>query len=136
MPLDTFSLVNKTSLTFPHIPFKRIKEAVLGKRYDLSLALVGKAESRALTRKTKHKDKVSNVLAFPLSKDSGEIIICPGGSGPYTPAYLFIHGLFHLRGFQHGVTMERAEDQILARFKTCKKLLQESTSARTKLRSS
>ncbi len=76
---------------------------------------------RAITLQTKHKDKVSNVLSFPLSKHSGEILICPRAAAPYTIGYLFIHGLLHLKGHKHGATMERIEQTVLKRFKLCKK---------------
>ncbi len=104
------------------IPFKKIKEEVLGKKYELSVALVGPAESRRITLASKKKDKVSNVLAFNLSRNSGEIILCPAvakdGLG-----YLFIHGLLHIKGHAHGGTMERAEEQLSKRFPACKRLL-------------
>lgn len=115
-----FSLVNKTRATVGRIPFKKIKESVLGRRYDLSVALVGPTESRAITRRTKHKNKVSNVLAFPLSKCSGEIILCPAAAKEGL-GYLFIHGLLHIKGHRHGVTMEHAEERLLKRFLICKK---------------
>lgn len=119
--MSTFSLVNKTKRSVRGIPFKKIKEVVLGKPYSLSVALVGPTESRAITVKTKRKNKVSNVLAFPLSKESGEIVICPAvahdGIG-----YLFIHALLHIKGFKHGGTMERAEEQLSKRFPACKRL--------------
>ncbi len=103
------------------LPFKRIKEKVLGKSYELSVAIVSPAESRRITKKTKRKDKVSNVLAFPLSKNSGEIILCPAAAGDYTLGYLFIHGALHLKGLKHGARMDIAEEKVLQRFNICKK---------------
>lgn len=106
--------------------FKKIKEAVLGEAYDLSVAFLSPARMRAVTRKTKGKNKVSNVLSFPLSKTSGEILICPATAKKEAPlyrmserqylAYLFIHGLLHLKGHKHGVTMERNERRLLRQF--------------------
>ena len=102
----------------PRIPsvFNRIKKEVLGSRYDLSLAFLSPREMRAVTRRTKNKNKTSNVLAFPLSKNSGEILICKKRALPFTVAYLFIHALLHLKGHRHGGTMERIENQLLKRF--------------------
>ena len=97
--------------------FKKIKDFVLGKRYDLSVAFLSAAEMRRVTRRTKHKNKLSNVLAFPLSAASGEILICRAAAKPFTVEYLFIHGLLHLKGLRHGVTMERRENQLLKKFK-------------------
>lgn len=119
-----FSLTNKTRGATPRVPFKKIKDAILGDAYDLSLALVPPAEMRAITLRTKHKDKVSNVLAFPLSKTSGEVLICPSAAKPYTVPYLFIHGVLHLKGLKHSDTMEDTEQKLLRRFHICKKLSQ------------
>ena len=97
-------------------PFGKIKEDILGKRYDLSLAFLLPAAMRRVTLRTKKKNKVSNVLAFPLSKRSGEILICKQAAKPFTPEYLFIHGCLHLKGLKHGATMEREEARILKKF--------------------
>lgn len=113
--------------------FTKIKNYVLGKEYDLSLAYLPLKEMREVTIRTKKKDHVSNVLSFPLSPTSGEILICKAAAKPYTVEYLFIHGLLHIKGMKHGATMERTEDQILTRF-LCKKLSPESMSAPTKSR--
>ncbi len=139
-----FSLTNKTRGIPARLPFKKMKEKVLGKEYDLSFVLLTAREATALTKKTKHKDKASNVLAFPLSKTSGEIFICPATARIQAPdfgmstrdfiGYLFIHGLLHIKGHLHGATMESAEQQLLTHFHLCKESSRESTSARTKLR--
>lgn len=97
-------------------PYKQIKDSVLGKEYDLSLAFLSAKEMRAVTIKTRGYDKVSNVLSFPLSKTSGEILICRSAAKPFSIGYLFIHGLFHLKGLKHGATMEREEQKTLRRF--------------------
>ncbi len=96
--------------------FSKIKSAVLGKRYDLSVAFLSPAEMRRVTVRTKKKNKVSNVLSFPLSKTSGEILICKAAAKPYSIPFLFIHGLLHLKGLKHGCRMEREEDRLLKRF--------------------
>jgi probable rRNA maturation factor len=122
-----FSITNKTRGTLPRVPFAKIKNVVLGEKFELSVALVTPSEAREITKRTKHKDKASNVLSFPLSKTSGEIILCPatarreakawGATYEDFLAYLFIHGLFHLKGMDHGATMESAERRALKRFK-------------------
>lgn len=98
------------------VPFDEIKNYVLGKRYDLSLAFLTPKKMREVTLKYKKKDHVSNVLSFPLSKTSGEILICKSAAKPYSVAYLFIHGLYHLKGYKHSDTMERNELRCLKRF--------------------
>lgn len=99
------------------VPYKKIKEEVLGKEYDLSLAFLNAEEMRDVTIRSKKIDKVSNVLSFPLSKTTGEILICRKAAPPFTVAYLFIHGLFHLKGLKHGARMESQERRILKQFK-------------------
>ncbi|MBY0473137.1 rRNA maturation RNAse YbeY [Patescibacteria group bacterium] len=99
------------------IPYKKIKDEVLGKEYDLSLAFLSASEMRDVTMRSKKVDKVSNVLSFHLSKTSGEILICRKAAAPFSVGYLFIHGLFHLKGFKHGVRMETQERRILKQFK-------------------
>jgi len=95
---------------------KKLKNAVLGRGYDLSVAFLTSAKMRAVTLRTKKKNKVSNVLSFPLSKTSGEILICKAAAKPYSVEFLFIHGLLHLKGLKHGAIMEREEDRLLKRF--------------------
>ena len=97
--------------------FLKIKEVVLGKRYELSFAFLPPKKMReAMKYKKVRTRKTSNVLSFPLSKTSGEILICKSAAKPYTVEYLFIHGLFHLKGLKHGATMEREERRILNKF--------------------
>jgi rRNA maturation RNase YbeY len=120
------SIVNKTRGTLPRVDFVSLKNAVMGASYDLSVALVQPAEAKRVTWETKRKQKASNVLSFPLSSNSGEIIICPYTARTQAPdyhatrdnfiAYLFIHGLFHLKGHKHGATMEDNERRVLKRF--------------------
>lgn len=126
MQSSHFSILNKTRGTLPRISFLEIKEAVLGKNYDLSVVLVTPALARSITLKAKHKDKASNVLSFPLSKNSGEIVLCPATARKEAPdwdasptdflTYLLIHGLLHLKGEQHGSTMEKKERSVCKRF--------------------
>lgn len=106
--------------------FVPIKEYVLGKKYDLSFAYLSPAKMRAVALATKKKDVASNVLAFPLSPTSGEILICPatarreaksfGMDAETFCTYLFIHGLLHIKGRRHGATMESEEHRIMKRF--------------------
>jgi ssRNA-specific RNase YbeY (16S rRNA maturation enzyme) len=99
--------------------FKKIQAHILGQNYDLSVVFLTEKEMR---RKMKYRYKriagkpTSNVLSFELSKNSGEILICPTARSPYTLAYLFIHGCLHLKGAKHSATMEREENRILKKF--------------------
>ena len=85
----------------------------MGEKYELSLVFCGNFLSRRLNRVYRGKDKVANVLSFPLSAHSGEIFINLTNPKPFGVAHLFIHGLLHLKGMQHGDTMEETEQKIL-----------------------
>lgn len=96
--------------------FQNITLAILGKRYDLSVAFLSPQEMRKVTLRTKRKNKVSNVLAFPLSKTSGEIFICKEAAAPFTVNYLFIHACLHLKGYKHSATMDAQERRFAKKF--------------------
>ena len=57
----------------PRVSFALIKDEILGEPFELSLVFCGSALARSLNRQYRLKDKVGNVLSFPLSKQSGEI---------------------------------------------------------------
>jgi len=118
--MSKVSVVNKTRGKTPRVQWQKLKDTILGSRYELSVALLTPKASRAITKKTKNKHKASNVLAFPLSRLSGEILLCPKAAKPFTVEYLFIHGCLHLKGLKHGVTMNRKEAQLLTRFRYAK----------------
>jgi len=125
---ETLSITTKgTSIdNIKGVPFARIKEKILGKRYDLSVAFVPSKQAHALNISYRGKDYVPNTLAFPLDKNSGEIVMCPPAMRKeYKKFYetyqtyvtfLFIHSCLHLKGYAHGVTMERKEKQLLSLF--------------------
>lgn len=123
---DNFSIVNKTKGALPNVPFVRIKDAALGKDYSLSLVFIGETQSAKLNFAYRGKNKPTNVLSFPLDKKTGEIFICMNVAkreaqsfdrkiGNFV-AFLFIHGLVHLKGYDHGDTMERAEVKLRKKF--------------------
>jgi probable rRNA maturation factor len=120
---STTSVLNKTKGKLPSLPFVDLKETILGKEYELSISFVGKTASRTLNRTYRDKDYATNILSFELSKKSGELVIQPdcvkrdakNFDMDYKNFLLFllIHGMLHLKGMQHGSTMEKQE----ARFK-------------------
>lgn len=118
---------NRTKEHIPKLPFSDIAEFALGQGYELSLVFVTSATSRKLNKQYREKDKATNILSFPLSKNEGEILIDikvvkkeaveMGEDDPAYLAYIFIHGLAHLKGFDHGSRMEREEKKIRNKFK-------------------
>jgi probable rRNA maturation factor len=123
---ESITITNKTRGKLPGLPFLDMKNAALGKNYELSLVFIGERRSRNLNIAYRNKHKSGNVLSFPLDKKTGEIFICPARSRREAKsfdrsyenfiAFLFIHGLLHLKGMDHGSTMERAEEKIRAQF--------------------
>ncbi len=111
----------------PSLPYAEMLSEVLGPSYELSLVFVGKARARAINKKTRRKSYAPNVLSFPLSKTSGEIYLCSAVAAKEADDYdlapdafvgkLFIHGLFHLKGMQHGSRMESQERRIGKKFR-------------------
>jgi len=126
--MRTFHITNltKKGVRVSTLPFVRMKERVLGKRYALSLVFAGDAYTRKLNLRYRKRRYVPNVLSFPLDKGEGEIILnvpqakreC-GGRGEtlyFFTALLFVHSLLHLKGRRHGSIMECEERAMLSKF--------------------
>lgn len=121
-----FSITNTTQGKLPRLPFEDMKNEVLGSRYDLSLTIVSKAEIKKINLKHRNQNKVTDILSFPLSQNAGEIFInleetkraSKDFNRPYENflAYLFIHGLVHLKGLDHGAIMEKEEIRYRKKF--------------------
>ncbi len=115
-------LVNETSSKIPPIPFEAMKDAVLGKEYDLSVVFISKEKIQSLNKQYRNIDEPTDILSFPLDDTSGEIFInleetkrmAPDFDREYENflAFLFIHGLVHLKGYDHGSTMENIEKKF------------------------
>lgn len=107
-----------------------------GDNCDLSVRVVGRAESRKLNRQYRRKDKPTNVLAFPSSASNfdggrrllGDLIVCApvvaheakaqGKSRHAHWAHMIVHGTLHLLGYDHiadkdAARMERREVALL-----------------------
>ncbi len=122
--MPPFTLTHTT--TFPVHPYEAMKDAVLGKRYTLELSMVGKKRAMAINQKSRGKTYAPNVLSFPYTDTHGEIVICPEvakkEAKPYGMSYegyfgfLYLHGLLHLKGYDHGEEMEKLEKKFIAKF--------------------
>ncbi|HUC88437.1 MAG TPA: rRNA maturation RNase YbeY [Candidatus Paceibacterota bacterium] len=120
------SILNKTKGKLPRLPFVSIKEAILGKQYDLSVGFIASKEQKKINKTLRNKDKTTNILSFSLSDRSGEITFdlrqvkrdAPRFKMPYSKflKYLFIHGCLHLKGCEHSSTMEEEEKRFLKKF--------------------
>jgi probable rRNA maturation factor len=112
--------------TIPNHPYENMASRILGKSYHLTLAFIGERRAQALNKKHRGKAYVPNVLSFPLDSKTGEVYICPEVAKREAKkydmtvsgyiGYLFIHGLLHLKGYDHGATMEKAEQKYVRQF--------------------
>ncbi len=123
---DTLTLVAETQGRIPPLPFVDAKNAILGKRYNLSIVFPSVATSTKLHLDWKHEDGPANILSFPISATSGEIFISLeaakqqhtvfGLSYDDYIGFLLIHGMLHLKGMDHGAIMEKAEKRFCKKF--------------------
>ena len=127
------ALVEHTNLTIirkggpiPDLPFLSIKEKLLGKKYSLTVIFCTPNESKERNKLYREKDYPTNILSFPLDENEGEIYISLStarkDAKKFDMSYqkflhlLFIHGCLHLKGHDHGSTMEELEDKYLTTF--------------------
>ena len=100
-------------------------------RGEMTVRIVGNAESRALNQRYRGKDKPTNVLSFPYEGLLGDLVICApveareAREQHKSPrahwAHMVVHGVLHLLGFDHiknadALRMESRERAILDRF--------------------
>jgi len=119
---------------YPQAFFDRILE-VAGKKmrlekatYEISINLVGEQRIRSLNKKYRHKDTVTDVLSFPLGAEDltgynkkalGDLFLCvpfaaraarsEGMSLDKKLAWMTVHGLLHLAGYDHEKSDREAE---------------------------
>ena len=97
---------------------------------EVTLRIVGEGEGRRLNRIYRRKDKPTNVLSFPYAPARGDVVLChaviarearaQGKTLAAHYAHLVVHGVLHLRGYDHqgrreAARMARAEARILDR---------------------
>jgi probable rRNA maturation factor len=121
-----FTLENATRAKLPRVDFHAIKNEILGRHYSLTLTIVGATEVKRLNLTYRDKKSATDILSFPLSKIEGEIYICPEEARKEAKkfartyanfiVFLFIHGCVHLKGFDHGGTMEDIEAKLRTKF--------------------
>ncbi|TAJ12895.1 rRNA maturation RNase YbeY [Patescibacteria group bacterium] len=113
------SVTNTATHPTPKVSFNRIKNLVLGEKYDLSVVFIPPRKMHTLNNTYRHKNSSTDILAFPLSKTNGEIFLCMQDVKKKAKTFnmttsdylnfLVIHGMLHLEGRNHGRTMEMLE---------------------------
>lgn len=114
--------IKSTAKEQPELPFSVMTEKVLGPDYELSLVFNTPEEMQRLNKQYRQKEYVADILSFPLTETSGEIFMCLDQvrikAAEYNQtfekhvAFLFIHGLHHLKGLDHGSRMDKEEKMI------------------------
>src|SRR3970040_2613564 len=85
---------------------------------ELTLRIVGQAEGRRLNRSYRKKNYATNVLSFPYGEGRGDVVLCHPGIAREARAqgktvaahyaHLVVHGILHLRGYDHKNKSEAA----------------------------
>lgn len=123
---NNLTIIRHTKGGIPILPFVEMKNAILGKDYELSLVFPTLENSIQLHKQWKKKSGPVNILSFPLDVNSGEIILTLSQARTEAKKYhrsyhnhlifLFIHGCLHLKGMTHGAKMEKQERLFYAEF--------------------
>lgn len=118
-------ITNLTRRSVPRFAYTTIAQEVLP-GWDVSLVFVGPKKAQGLNIQLRKKTYTPNVLSYALGEKNGEIFICLSEAAKQAPEhemnervfvlFLFIHGLLHLKGMAHSVTMERSEQKLLAKY--------------------
>lgn len=120
------SIVRTTKGKLPSLPFVRVKDEILGKKFELSLAFVDRTTMQKLSKEYKGDNSHTNILTFPLDTNEAEIVmnlqtirsVAKNFGMLYHEhlLFLFIHGCLHLKGYKHGSEMEALEEKLLWKF--------------------
>lgn len=122
----SLDISRQTSGSIPVVPFSKIKNAVLGDEYELSLVFPTTKLASKLHLEHEGKSGPANILSFPYEKNSGEIFMHLGTlrkeASVFNHSYLehlkfmFIHGCAHLAGYDHGPAMDKFESRFRQQF--------------------
>lgn len=125
--------------------FTKIAESVFNEldmqdnQYEISLLLTDDETIRQLNKEYRNKDKSTDVLSFPMEDDImlGDIAISVDTAKRQAEeaeinidretAFLFIHGLLHLLGYDHETSQEDEAEMFALQEKILKKLIDYGT---------
>lgn len=128
-----------SSLTYEF--FMKIVEAVFDylnnkeNQYEISLLITNDETIHQLNKEYRQKDKPTDVLSFPMEDDImlGDIVISLDTAKNQALereiglereiAFLFIHGLLHLLGYDHETSVEDEKEMFALQEEILKKLI-------------
>ena len=128
-----------SSLTYEF--FMKIAEAVFDylnnkeNQYEISLLITNDETIHQLNKEYRQKDKPTDVLSFPMEDDImlGDIVISLDTAKNQALereiglereiAFLFIHGLLHLLGYDHETSVEDEKEMFALQEEILKKLI-------------
>lgn len=107
--------------------------------YEISLLITDDETIRKYNKEYRNKDRATDVLSFPMEDDIilGDVAISFETAKRQSEeaeinidrevAFLFIHGLLHLLGYDHETSQEDEEEMFALHEKILKKLVDYST---------
>ncbi len=125
--------------------FTKVAESVFNEldmqdnQYEISLLLTDDETIRQLNKEYRNKDKSTDVLSFPMEDEImlGDIVISVDTAKRQAEeaeinldretAFLFIHGLLHLLGYDHETSQEDEAEMFALQEKILKKLIDYGT---------
>lgn len=125
--------------------FTKVAESVFNdldmqdNQYEISLLLTDDETIRQLNKEYRNKDKSTDVLSFPMEDEImlGDIVISVDTAKRQAEeaeinldretAFLFIHGLLHLLGYDHETSQEDEAEMFALQEKILKKLIDYGT---------
>jgi len=135
--MPKLSLTVQYASNAPDLPtqaeFRKWARSALNVDAEITLRLVDEAEGHSLNHDYRGKDYATNVLTFALAEEPhlmGDIVLCvpvvlrEAGEQNKTPdahfAHLTVHGILHLRGYDHeneaqAELMETLETKIITK---------------------
>ena len=127
---------------FPIVLAQKVADGVVHElkhksNYHVSIAFVLAPAIRQANREYRGKDRVTDVLSFSLSSESGELLICFAQAQKQAKAmkhsvrneviFLLVHGMLHLFGHDHekedeAEKMFSLQEKILKKFQVSPRL--------------
>lgn len=125
--------------------FTKVAESVFNEldmqdnQYEISLLLTDDETIKQLNKEYRNKDKSTDVLSFPMEDEImlGDIAISVDTAKRQAEeaeinldretAFLFIHGLLHLLGYDHETSQEDEAEMFALQEKILKKLIDYGT---------